>query len=255
MRWTKNSKVAAILSFIMVTAIPATSVQAEPIVIKYEGPASQNYKPGKKLQPNAKISLKPGEVLTVLDERGTRTLRGPGTFSASSSSRAASVSSTSLAALIKTSSVRRARTGAVRGESPPAQATLNPNLWFVEIGKSGKYCVADFNNLQFWRADASGVQQLTATDNMSGVNAPVKFDKGRTTARWPSTVSPKNGNSYTISIPGKAQKLKLELVGVQIADDERLDTMASKLLDRGCLAQSELLAATFAQSDPTPAGG
>lgn len=255
MRWTKNSSVAAILSFIMVATIPVTALQAEPIVIKYEGPASQNYKPGRKLQPTAKISLKSGEVLTVLDERGTRTLRGPGTFSASSSTRASSVSSTSLAALIKTSSVRRARTGAVRGETPSAQSTRNPNLWFVDIGKSAKYCVADFDNLQFWRADASEAQQLSATDNASGNTASVKFSKGRTTARWPSTVSPKNGNSYTISVSGKAEKVKLELVSIQITGDERLDTMASKLLDRGCQAQSELLAATFAQTDPTPAGG
>lgn len=255
MRWIKPRKSAAILSLGILAAMPATALHAEPIVIKYEGPNSQNYKPGKKLMSNAKISLKSGEILTVLDERGTRTLRGPGTFSATSSANAGNVSNTSLAALIKTNSVRRARTGAVRGESGVQQTAVNPNLWFVDISKGGKLCVADFQNLQLWRANTSESQQISASDNSSGSSAIVKFSKGRTTASWPSNISPKDGGRYNLSVPGKAEKITLELVSVDVTGQERLDTLASKLLDRGCQVQSELLAATFAQADPSPTKG
>ena len=254
MRWIKKSKAAALASLCLIAAIPFAGLQAEPVVIKYDGPNSQNYKPGKKLLPTAKISLKAGEILTVLDERGTRTLRGPGTFSASSAVSASRVSNTSLASLIKTSSVRRARTGAVRGETPPQQTHLSPSLWYVDIKKSAKFCVADFQSLQLWRSGATDTQPALTIASASGGNATVKFGKSRTTVRWPSAITPVDGGKYTIAGPGNADKISIEMVKIDVTGEERLDTLAVKLLDRGCQAQSELLAATFAQAESSPAG-
>jgi hypothetical protein len=255
MRWIKTSGFGAMLGFGILSIVPLGAAHAEPIVIKYEGPASQLYKPGKKLQSSAKISLKAGEVLTVLDERGTRTLRGPGTFSASSATSASSVSNTSLARLVKTGSVRRARTGAVRGDAQPQAKPLSPNLWFVDIGKSARFCVADFENLQLWRANGAESQQVTATDGASGQSASVRFGKGATTMRWPSAITPRDGGTYTLAIPGRTDKVSLEFVKVNLTGGERIDLMASKLIEKGCQAQSELLAATFAQADPAPSEG
>jgi hypothetical protein len=253
MRWTKNYAVAAI-AVGLGSIVSVASLKAEPIVIKYEGRNGESYKPGKKLAPNAKISLKAGEILTVLDERGTRILRGPGTFS-SSSSAASTVSNTSLAALIKTSSVRRARTGAVRGEAVPTQQGGSPNLWFVDVGKSGKICVADFENLQLWRADAEAPRQIIATNVATGNSASTRFGKGQTTAKWPSSLIPLDGANYTLGTAGEQQKTSVRLVKVAMTGEERLDSMASKLLEQGCQTQSELLAATFVQADAGPIGG
>lgn len=255
MRWIKKSKAAALASLCLIAVIPFAGLQAEPVVIKYDGPNSQNYKPGKKLLPTAKISLKAGEILTVLDERGTRTLRGPGTFSASSAVSASSVSNTNLASLIKTSSVRRARTGAVRGETPPQQTQLSPSLWYVDISKSAKFCVADFQSVQLWRSGATDTQPAVTIASPSGSNATVKFGKSRTTVRWPSTIAPVDGGIYTIAGPGNANKISIEMVKIDVTGEERLDTLAVKLIERGCQAQSELLAATFAQAEQRPAGG
>lgn len=254
MRWIEKCRAAVIAGFCLIAFIPANA-QAEPIVIKYEGPNSQNFKPGKKLLPTAKISLKTGEVLTVLDERGTRTLRGPGTYSASSAASAGNVSNSNIAALIKTSSVRRARTGAVRGENASSTAQLSPNLWYVDVAKSSKLCVADFQNLQLWRSDTSQAQPSVTIANASGGNATARFGEGRSTARWPSTITPVDGGRYSISVPGNAGKTSIEMIKIEVTGEERLDTLASKLLDRGCQAQSELLAATFAQAESAPAGG
>lgn len=254
MRWINMNGAAALASFCLIAAIPVTELKAEPIVIKYEGPNNQNYKPGKKLLATARISLKAGEVLTVLDERGTRTLRGPGSYSASSAVSAGNVSNTNLASLIKTSSVRRARTGAVRGENPP-QPQLSPNLWYVDVTKSAKLCVADFQSLQLWRSDAAEAQPSVMIASATGDNATTKFGQGRSTARWPSAITPVDGGQYTISVPGNAGTISIEMVKIDVTGEERLDTLASKLLDRGCQMQSELLAATFAQAETSPAGG
>jgi hypothetical protein len=252
MRWIKDIRLSALAALGLLAVAPVDEANAEPIIIKYEGPATQTYKPGKRLALTSRISLKSGEILTVLDERGTRILRGPGTFSASSSANAASVSNTSLATLVRTSTVRRARTGAVRGDAKPAQAALSPNLWYVDYGKGGKYCVADFQNLRLWRPDASEAKMLIATDRATGKTASVKLGKGSTTARWPTEIAPADGGTYALSVPGKADNMLLDLVKIDVTGEERIDVMAAKLIERGCMAQSELLAATFAQTD---AGG
>lgn len=255
MRWINIGSAAVIISLCPITPTPFSELRAEPVIIKYEGPNRQSYKPGKKLAQTAKITLKAGELLTVLDERGTRTLRGPGTFNASSAVSAGAISNASLAGLIRTSSVRRARTGAVRGEAPAQQARLSPNLWFVDITKSARICVPDFQNLQLWRSNTEDSQNTITIANSSGSDATVKFGKGSSVARWPSTLTPVAGARYTISAPGGLEKVSIEMVGVDVTGEERLDTMALKLLDRGCQTQSELLAATFAQKEASPAGG
>jgi hypothetical protein len=255
MRWIKDIRLTALAAIGLFAIAPVDGASAEPIVIKYEGPATQTYKPGKRLSSTSKINLKAGEILTVLDERGTRILRGPGTFSASSSATAANVSSTSLATLVRTSTVRRARTGAVRGDAPPSQTALAPNLWYVDYGKGGKYCVADFQNLRLWRPDATDAKMLTATDKATGKTGSVKLGKGSTTARWPTEIAPVDGGNYALSFPGKTENVLLSLVKVDVTGDERIDVMAAKLIERGCTAQSELLAATFAQNKAAGSSG
>lgn len=248
MRWIKDIRLSALATIGLWASVPVDGASAEPIVIKYEGPASQTYKPGKRLSSTSKISLKSGEILTILDERGTRVLRGPGTFSASSSASAANVSNTSLATLVRTSTVRRARTGAVRGDAAPVRAALSPNLWYLEYGKGGRYCVADFQNLRLWRPDASDSKTLTAIDKSTGKTASVKLGKGVNSANWPSEIDPADGGNYALSGPDKSENV-INLIKIDVTGNERIDVLAAKLIEQGCTAQSELLAATFAQNE------
>ncbi len=254
MHWTEKHVAAAIVVAGLGSVIPTSAVNAEPIVIKYEGRNGDLYKPGKKLVPNAKISLKTGEILTVLDDRGTRVLRGPGTFNSSSSAAVKSVSNTSLTALIRTSSVRRARTGAVRGDATAALPTASPNLWFVDISKPGNVCVADFNNLQLWSSKAELPRSVIATDVATGKTASTPFGKGQMTAKWPSMIAAANGKNYIFAVTGQAEVATIRLVQVALTGEEKLENMASTLLENGCQTQSELLAAAFAQADPVPTG-
>jgi hypothetical protein len=223
----------------------ATALQADPVVIKYEGPASSIYMPGKKLSANSSVELKSGEKLTLLDERGTRILTGPGKFSASSAASAGKVSNKSLMSIVKTANVRRARTGAVRGTPAPTSAVrLSPNLWFVDISKNGTMCVTDFSKMQFWRSDVSEALVLDVKDNKSSASGKITFPKGLSTAAWPSGISPVDGGSYRIG------KSAITLTQMPVQADEKIENLASGLLAKGCQAQGELLAATFAQTEP-----
>jgi hypothetical protein len=247
MSWIKNRLLILALGFALPAFGLTISASAGPIVIKYSGPAVQIYKPGTKLSVNGTVKLSSGEVLTVLDERGTRVLRGPGVFSTSSSTSAGKIASSSLAKIAKTSNVRRARTGAVRGSSSGDPTTRSPNLWFVDISKGGTTCVADFAQLQFWRSDNSALFILAAQDAKTGTKASVTFRKGQSTAAWPSEVAPVDGGSYLIGSGASKDMLPINLVRMPFSGDEQIDLLAEGLLAKGCQSQSELLAETFVQ--------
>lgn len=252
MCWTRVGIAAVLAGSIAIAA--SSSARAEPLVISYQGQAPQNYKPGKKLPANQSLTLKPGEVLTVLDERGTRTLRGPGVFSTSSAANAGSVTPASLMNLVKTTPARRARTGAVRGTPGAATPTNSPNLWFIDIRKSATVCVADFANVRLWRPDIAEPQSVVASSlTASGLTSSgaASFLKGQSTAPWPNQVAPIDGGRYSLTGLAKSSPTTITMVQIKVAGTEVLVELASALLDKGCQSQAELLAATFAQGAAT----
>ena len=107
-KWAYAACTAAL---IVGTAQAAAAV----LVVRSSGPSAKIYKTGKALPDNSKITLKANDTVTLLDSRGTRTLRGPGTFDVSASAGG----STSAIAALSGSNARRRTVGASRGEHNP----------------------------------------------------------------------------------------------------------------------------------------
>src|SRR5918995_780249 len=63
-------------------AFGSTAAMASVVVVKSLGPSSKAYPPGKTLADSAKLSLKGGDVVTLLGPGSAKTLRGPGNFDA-----------------------------------------------------------------------------------------------------------------------------------------------------------------------------
>src|SRR5215213_12039980 len=63
-------------------ALSSTAAVASVVVVRSLGPSSKAYPPGKTLPESASISLKGGDVVTLLGPSSARTLRGPGNFEA-----------------------------------------------------------------------------------------------------------------------------------------------------------------------------
>ena len=59
----------------------AASAAANVLVVRSSGSSAKAYPPGRSLPDNARIVLRRGDTLTVLDGNGTRVLRGAGTYS------------------------------------------------------------------------------------------------------------------------------------------------------------------------------
>ncbi|MDQ4088435.1 MAG: hypothetical protein M3177_10575, partial [Pseudomonadota bacterium] len=59
----------------------AASAAANVLVVRSSGPSTKSYPPGRSLPDNARIQLQAGDTVVLLSSAGTRTFRGPGSFS------------------------------------------------------------------------------------------------------------------------------------------------------------------------------
>lgn len=234
MVWAKGCMAAALGASIGLAA----PVFAETMVVRASGPSATTYRPGTKLADGGSLVLKAGDVLTLLDAKGTRTLRGPGRFGVTVSAASAPASGVTLAALLDTKRVRRARTGAVRGNvtDGPAVPPRRPNLWLVDTAKPGAFCFADPAAVRLWRADAA----KPATLRISGGKAQgsISFAAGEAIAAWPATLPLSDGAAYRIE--GGAKPVDIRLARLD-ATATALETLASGLVAHGCTAQLDLL--------------
>ena len=228
----------------LATAGLAASAAQAGVVIASSGPSAAQFPKGKKLADTDRITLKAGDSVTILDAAGTRVLKGAGTHRVGA--RGEDKRST-FAVLTRQRAARQARTGAVRageGSGP----ILAPNLWYVDVSKSGKFCVADPAGVQLWRPGTEGNATYEIATPSSPTHMHVVFDEGATTAAWNAEQMPlADGASYAITGPGGSPKSNVTFTMLEAAPDDP-ENLAATLMDKGCEAQLDLLAAAMMTS-------
>lgn len=220
-------------------AFGAVAAEAAVLVVRSSGPSAKAYPAGKAVPENQVINLKANDVVILLDSRGTRTLRGPGKFSATASASAAATSS--LAALTGQSSNRRSRVGAVR--RPPTGATAGRNVWQADLGRSGNLCVASQADLGIYRPSSAGAARVTVTDVASGKSATVNFPEGQRIAAWPADVPVAAGGRYRIASGSENATYTARMIQPVPAG---LEGLAQSFIRNDCQAQLDVLIDTFA---------
>ncbi|HUG45704.1 MAG TPA: hypothetical protein VMK31_04220 [Sphingomicrobium sp.] len=217
---------------VLALALTATSATAATVlVIKSGGPSAKVYPPGKALSDSAKIQLKTGDSLVLLNTNGARTLRGPGTFAVASSG-------DGLAAAAN----RRTRVSVMRsGEIP-----LNPSPWNLDITQSGKLCVAEPNKLTLWRPQKDDEIKLTIKGG--GSEETIDWPAGQDTASWPSGVSVTGGVEYQLSQQDTGDSARVTFVTLANAPGDTVGT-AQSLIANGCENQLDVLVEGTAQID------
>jgi len=211
---------------------PATAaIAAKVVVVRSIGPSAKAYPPGKALLDSASIKLGSGDAVTLLGPNASRTLRGPGTFTASTVDR----SSLAMAA------GRRSRFGAMRS----GEITSAPSLWDVDVTQSGRMCVAEPAKLKLWRPNADNA----ATLNIRGGASPqaIEFAAGHATVPWPAQLPVANGGEFELELAG-GDRGKLTFVTVN-APPADLVGAAQLLIDKGCQNQLDLLIETAAKAE------
>ncbi len=219
-------------------AMGAVAAEAAVLVVRSSGPSAKAFPAGKAVPEAQVINLKANDVVILLDSRGTRTLRGPGKFSATAS--ASNTATSSLAALTGQNTNRRSRVGAVR--RPPSGATSGRNVWQADIGRSGNVCIANPADLGLYRADAAAAERVTVTDS-AGKSAAVQFTAGQKIASWPSGVPVASGSNYTIKGSGNGATVTARWIDPVPAG---LEGLAQSFIRNDCQAQLDVLIDTFA---------
>ena len=223
-------------------AAAACSVAAFPasagVVVAASGPSAAQFPVGKKIGDSERIVLRAGDTITVLDGKGTRVLRGAGTYSLDQ--QAGASQRNTFAALTERRSAQRVRTGAVRGdeESGPAQP---PNLWYVDVDRPGKMCLADAGRIRLWRKAGEGDVTYVVSAAESGGTQTVKFAEGERLAAWNTRTLPvTEGPLYRIGDADGVVVSEMSFVVLESVAEEP-EALAQQLIENGCEKQLELL--------------
>lgn len=230
MSWVQSKLRPSRLALALILAAGAVSATANVLVVRSTGPSAKSYPAGRSLPDNANLTLRAGDTVVVLDSRGTRTFRGPGSFSAATAAQAGTRT-------VAAASGRRARVGAVRsaGIVPSSPTTI----WHVDVTQSGTMCLANAADVMLWRAEASQPMTL-AISGPGNVSRTVEWPAGRATLAWPSDLPIANDAEYQLRAPGVAvpSRVRFKTLDARPAD---MTAVAEALIRNGCDEQLDLL--------------
>ena len=192
------------------------------LVVRSAGPSAKTYPPGKALPDSAKISLQPGDSVTILGPGSKRTLRGPGTFATASGDAQAMTAS------------KRARFGAMR----TGDLALNPSPWNLDVTQSGTICVGA-SGFQMWRPNSDEAAQLNISTG-DGPPTTVAWPAGKSTLPWPAAIKITDGAEYQLALADGAASERVRFA-VMPAVPEDVSDAAQALIARGCQNQLDVL--------------
>ncbi|HEX8641312.1 MAG TPA: hypothetical protein VF704_09175 [Allosphingosinicella sp.] len=230
MSWGQNKLGRLAVAALLVTG--AASAAANVLVVRSSGPSAKSFPPGRSLPDNARIPLQSGDTVVLLSSGGTRTFRGPGTFSPSQAVQAGprTVQGNS----------GRARVGAVRsaGILPSGPTTI----WHVDVSTGGTMCLANPRGLMLWRPDAERQATVTIIGH-DGASFDVTWPAGSATAAWPANLPVADGATYQLRQPGTAVPTRVTFKTLQSVPDD-VQGVAEALIQNDCPEQLDLLVAS-----------
>jgi len=203
-------------------ALSSTAAVASVVVVRSLGPSAKTYPPGKTLPESASISLKGGDVVTLLGPSSAQTLRGPGNFNTKSVTLASAAG-------------KRGRFGALR----TAEVARNPSIWDLDITQSGKMCVSKTSKLNLWRPDAQAPAKINIR-SADGKTQAIEWAAGKASVAWPSALPVANSAEYQIEWPASGEKSSVQFITVTNAPADLVGA-AQVLIEKGCQNQLELL--------------
>ncbi|MEO7276925.1 MAG: hypothetical protein ABIW33_02750 [Sphingomicrobium sp.] len=206
----------------LAVAVGPAAGLANVVVVKSIGPSAKVYPPGKTLPESAKISLKGGDVITILGPGTAKTLRGPGNFDAKQVTLASAAG-------------QRGRFGALRA----AEVAHNPSVWDVDASQSGKVCVSRGSKLALWRPDTEAESTISIRGS-DGRSETLSWPTGEALAAWPATLPITDNAAYEVTWADTGEKSKLDIVTMNGTPADVVGA-AEVLIQNGCQRQLDLL--------------
>ncbi len=214
-------------------ALAAEAAAANVVVVRSAGPSAATYRAGSSLPDNARVTLRPGDMLVVIGSNGTRTLRGPGSFTLTSGGGGG-----------RPAMARRGRFSALR---TAGIVPRSPTLWHVDTTQSGKFCLASASNVMLWRPEADQAVTLTVA-GAGGTRHNVQWPAGEATLPWPAQVPITAGGEYQLNWTGAPEPTRLTFATLQ-REPTDLTSVAQALVSENCQNQLDLLIETAPSQD------
>ena len=257
-RSNQTALALASASVLLLTCGGIAPAQGQAIVVHATGPSAWSFPVGKRLPAAATITLRAGDIITVLDKVSTRILSGSGTFRLDSAIVRDNGVISQLSRALKNSAILR--TGAVRGIAPAdvVQDPVLTTIWLADIDEGGKVCVPKNSNLYLWRRDSSTRRSERLGKAVGGGVVQLQWPMGSAVVVWPTnTVPMQGGHFYRLTDVTKLPKsVDIELVALNSAVlPKDAVGLGALLFDNGCQAQFDALAARLNVSSAARAGG
>lgn len=247
-----------------------TSGFAQSVILRSTGPSAETLSKGTILPNEAQIKLFKGDEVTVLDNIGTRTLKGPGSFSIDAklerdapSNRLAII----LTAMLTSDGRPRVVAAAIRGfrfdvprktdgkvTPQPRNQVFNPrsngaqsddpefwpgNFWEINAENGGTYCVTASSKLNFSRPGDLGDRTVLLSSS-DGSQATLKWKNGVNNIAWPIDLVPLyDGTTYKITHPDQKTSM-IKIISIN-GIDEKSNEAIYKIDQEGCHYQFDSL--------------
>ncbi|MEO0032769.1 MAG: hypothetical protein RIS94_2527 [Pseudomonadota bacterium] len=254
----RKSIAAVVVALGVGAALPAL---AQAVIVRSTGPSAPSYPPGTRLAAGAGVSLRNGDVVTVLDRAGTRVLKGAGNFTIDNAVNRTSATAALLARSL--SNPASVRAGAVRGEGTtlPDEEPVPVSIWLADIDRAGtgggRVCVPRGSDLYLWRGKADVRRFVWLGEADGGGTVRVAMPMGTSGVAWPKAMlGLSEGHRYRVTDEADNTKsVEFELV---MLDPEAVPADAAGigtlLLDNGCKAQFDALASAVERIDGQSGG-
>lgn len=243
-----------------IACLMPVAAHADVLVIRATGPSAADYPRGTMLADNARITLRNGDVITVLDDNGTRVLSGPRTIALNRASTANNDRIKRLAQAMR--DTKPSRAGAVRGAganldgSAKLTAQRPSNLWFVDMTMPGTYCLIENARPKLFRAMAGNEQRLRLDPETGGQSKLVYVPKDANSVSFPMAQLAEGGSKRWLlrdetdgAGAGDAHMISLLMIKTP---DEGAAAMAAALLRYRCDAQLAYFSQSLKQDDAPP---
>lgn len=190
-------------------AAGSAAAYADVLILRSVGPSAGRYKAGQRLPDNARLVLRPGDVVALLRSGGTRVFRGPGSFGVD----AAPTQSTSL------SRGARVDAGAVRGIDDLGAIPRPDDLWHVDATAGGRACFIPGSQVVLWRPSANRRGSVSVRTR-SGATTRLDWPARAQTLKLPLNAAA-DGSTVSYDPAGTAGATQVSLAELKLASLDR----------------------------------
>ena len=232
MRSARGISVLALAAAI--SGLASAAMAAELVVVEARG---VGLKQGEVIDDAKPITLKDGQLLTLVAENGTiLTLRGPYDQAPSGGGSGVDVGNALVA--LTTKNAQRNVAGVVR---TGAEEVHLPSPWLVDVSHPGTTCLKQGERPVFWRTgNAGGTLTLMPADRSWRGQTP--WPGGTSTLAAPNNFPIKDGRTYLADFGGKTVAVTLTQLPPAVTNTRM---QAAWMLEKGCVAQAEALLKTI----------